>query len=163
TGAKASTDMVRAGENRAVVEAIFQVDARGELERLGLDSDGDEIIVRREISGDERNRVYINSQPTTVTALRQLAPVLLDIHGQHEQQTLLDSASQLSLVDLFAQTESAAADVRRLYNEAEQLQKDLAELLADHARKVERLDLLAFQRDEIQKANPKPDETEHAR
>jgi DNA repair protein RecN (Recombination protein N) len=163
TGAKASAEMVRSGEARAIVEAVFQADIRTELERLGLDHEGDEVVVRREISADDRNRVYVNNQPSTVTALRQLAPLLLDIHGQHEQQTLLDSASQLSLIDVFAETEAAAEAVRRLYNETEQIQKDLAELLADHARKVERLDLLIFQRDEIQKANPKPGETEQGR
>src|SRR4051794_19704621 len=111
TGAKASTEMVRSGEARAFVEAVFQADIQAELERLGLDCDGDEIVVRREISADERNRVYINNQPSTVTALRQLAPALLDIHGQHEQQTLLDNTSQLSLIDAFAETEAAAEEV----------------------------------------------------
>jgi DNA repair protein RecN (Recombination protein N) len=96
-GSKATTEMIRGGENRAVVEAIFEIDIRTELERLGLDAEGPELIIRREISGD-RNRVYINNQPSTVSALRELAPCLLDIHGQHEQQTLLDNASQLGLI-----------------------------------------------------------------
>src|SRR6185436_14206449 len=60
SGSKASTDMVRSGETRAVVEAVFEADLRSELDRLGLDSESDEIIVRREISADGRNRVYIN-------------------------------------------------------------------------------------------------------
>src|SRR5439155_10332041 len=96
-GSKASGDIVRSGENRAIVEAIFETDLAAELERLGLDSEGGDMIVRREISSDERNRVYINNQPSTVSALRELAPLLLDIHGQHEQQTLLDNTSQLAL------------------------------------------------------------------
>src|SRR5262249_25251501 len=101
-GAKASTEMVRSGEARAIVEAIFEVDVRNELDRLGLDADKNEVIVRREISADGRNRVFINNQPSTVAALRELAPLLLDIHGQHEQQTLLDSVHQLDLIDRFA-------------------------------------------------------------
>jgi DNA repair protein RecN (Recombination protein N) len=163
TGAKASADMVRTGETRAVVEAIFQAHISGELDRLGLDTEGEEIVVRREISADERNRVYINNQPSTVAALREIAPLLLDIHGQHEQQTLLDSTSQLSLIDAFAETESDADQVCRLHIEAEQTHRDLTDLLADHTRKTERLDLLVFQRDEIQKTNPQPGETEQAR
>src|SRR5438094_8323366 len=66
-GSKASAEMVRSGESRAVVEAIFETDVRAELDRLGLDSEeseAGEVIIRREISSDERNRVYINNQPT---------------------------------------------------------------------------------------------------
>src|SRR5712691_430510 len=162
-GSKASAEMVRSGESRAVVEAIFETDVRAELDRLGLDSEEREVIVRREISSDERNRVYINNQPTTVAALRELAPLLLDIHGQHEQQTLLDNSSQLDLIDVFADSTSLAAKLRGLFTTAQDAEAELAELTAEHARKVERLDLLAFQHDEIQKANPKPDESEHAR
>src|SRR5207249_10903408 len=65
-GSKASSEMVRTGETRAIVEAIFESDLRATLERLGLDSESDEIVIRREISADERNRVYINNQPSTV-------------------------------------------------------------------------------------------------
>jgi len=162
-GAKASAEMVRTGESRAIVEAIFETDLRSDLDRLGLDSEGDEVVIRREISSDERNRVYINNQPSTVAALRELAPSLLDIHGQHEQQTLLDSGSQLTLIDAFAETASAAEKVRNLYSESQRLENEIAELAAEHARKVERLDLLTFQHDEILKANPKSGETEHAK
>jgi DNA repair protein RecN (Recombination protein N) len=162
-GAKASAEMVRSGESRAVVEAIFEMDLRSDLDRLGLDAESDELIIRREISSDERNRVYINNQPTTVSTLRELAPLLLDIHGQHEQQTLLDHSSQLDLIDAFADSGVLAAKVRELFIATGQAEAELAELTADQARKTERLDLLTFQHDEIQKADPKPGETEHVR
>src|SRR5437773_8435257 len=119
-GSKASGEMVRSGESRAVVEAVFETDMRADLDRLGLDSENNEVIVRREISSDERNRVYINNQPSTVSALRELGPSLLDIHGQHEQQTLLDNSSQLVLIDEFAVATSLAAKVHDLYVTAEQ-------------------------------------------
>ncbi len=162
-GSKASSEMVRSGENRAIVEAVFETDLKAELDRLGLDSDGPEVIIRREISSDERNRVYINNQPTTVSALRQLAPSLLDIHGQHEQQTLLDNTSQLDLIDAFAESTAAAAGIRDLFHTVQQVEAELAELAEEHARKLERLDLLSFQHDEIQKTDPKPDETQYVR
>src|SRR2546423_8252223 len=162
-GSKASGEMVRTGESRAVVEAIFESDVRAQLERLGLDSEGGEVIVRREISSDERNRVYINNQPSTVSALRELAPLLLDIHGQHEQQTLLDNSSQLALIDEFADSTTLAAKVRGHFNDAQAAEAELTELTAEHARKLQRLDLLTFQHDEIQKADPKPDETQVVR
>src|SRR5437867_4841176 len=164
-GSKASAEMVRTGESRAIVEAVFEADLKAELGRLGLDA-GDleaEMIIRREISPDDRNRVFINNQPTTVSALRQLAPSLLDIHGQHEQQTLLDNTSQLDLIDAFAESTAAAAGIRDLFHTVQQVEAELAELAAEHARKLERLDLLSFQHDEIQKTDPKPDETQYVR
>ena len=161
-GSKASSDTIRTGESRAIVEAVFDADVTAGLERLGLDAEGMEVIIRREISSDGRNRVFINNQPSTVSALRELASVLLDIHGQHDQQTLLDSSSQLDLVDAFANVTDLADKVRDLDEVLQQAETKLAELIADHARKVERLDLLRFQSDEIQKANPKPGETETA-
>jgi len=161
-GAKASTDTIRTGETRAIVEAIFEVDLRNDLDRLGLDAE-DELIIRREISSDGRNRVYINNQPTTVAVLKELAPALLDIHGQHEQQTLLDPGSQLTLIDAFANATELAAKVRDLDAQIQAAQSQRTELMLEHARSVERLDFLGFQRDEIQKANPKAGESDEAR
>lgn len=162
-GSKASAEMVRSGESRAIVEAIFEAHLKSELDRLGLDSEDSQIVIRREISGDERNRVFINNQPSTVAALRELAPALLDIHGQHEQQSLLDNANQLALIDLFADSVNLASRVRDLHTTLERTEAELAELTSEHARKIERLDLLSFQHDEIQKANPEAGETQHVR
>jgi DNA repair protein RecN (Recombination protein N) len=161
-GAKASADTIRTGETRAIVEAIFEVDLRDDLDRLGLDAE-DELIIRREISSDGRNRVYINNQPTTVTVLKELAPALLDIHGQHEQQTLLDTGNQLNLIDAFANATELAAKVRDLDAQIQTAQTQLNDLMLEHARSVERLDFLGFQRDEIQKASPKAGEADEAR
>ncbi len=162
TGAKASVEAIRSGESRAIVEAVFEADRGTELERLGLDA-GDGLIIRREISADGRNRVFINNQPTTVAALREVAASLLDIHGQHDQQTLLEPASQLTLVDIFAGATNAAETVRDLDAEIQSVRSELSDLLSEHARKVERLDLLSFQHDEILKANPRPGEAEESR
>ncbi len=164
-GSKASAEMVRTGESRAIVEAVFEADLKAELGRLGLDA-GDleaEMIIRREISPDDRNRVFINNQPTTVSSLRELAPSLLDIHGQHEQQTLLDHARQLDLIDAYADSVGLAGKVREIFTTVEAAEAEIAELIAEHARKIERSDLLIFQRDEIQKTNPKPGEAEEVR
>ena len=164
-GSKASAEMVRTGESRAIVEAVFEADLKAELGRLGLDA-GDleaEMIIRREISPDDRNRVFINNQPTTVSSLRELAPSLLDIHGQHEQQTLLDHARQLDLIDAYADSARLAGKVREIFTTVEAAEAEIAELIAEHARKIERSDLLIFQRDEIQKTDPQPGEAEEVR
>src|SRR5256884_8327438 len=145
-GSKASSEMVRSGESRAVVEAAFETDLKSELDGLGLDSEDarGELIIRREISFDERNRVYINNQPGTVAALRELAPSLLDIHGQHEQQSLLDNLRQLAFIDAYADAADLAAKVRDIFNAIQTTAAELSELTAEHARKLERLDLLTF-------------------
>src|SRR5438132_2260368 len=136
TGAKASAEMVRGGESRAIIEAVFEADLKSELDRLGLDSEdtGTDIIVRREISSDERNRVYINNQPSTVSSLRELAPALLDIHGQHEQQSLLDNTKQLALIDAYAESSNLAAKLREIFTAVQAAEAELGELTADHAR-----------------------------
>ena len=71
-GAKASSEAIRTGESRSIIEAVFEADIRDELESLGLDAEGSEVIIRREISSDGRNRVFINSQPSTLSALKDL-------------------------------------------------------------------------------------------
>src|SRR6266478_3354233 len=134
-GSKASSEMVRSGENRAIVEAVFETDLKAELDRLGLDSDGPEVIIRREISSDERNRVFINNQPSTVSALRDLAPSLLDIHGQHEQQSLLDNSKQLALIDAYADCTGQAAKVRDIFTSLQKAEAEFSELTSEHARK----------------------------
>src|SRR5262249_25962953 len=126
-GSKATTEMIRSGENRAIIEAIFETDVNAELERLGLDGEGPEVIIRREISSDDRNRVYVNNQPSTVSALREVAPCLLDIHGQHEQQTLLDSANQLALIDAFADAVTLRMKVRNLFVSIQTAESELTE------------------------------------
>jgi DNA repair protein RecN (Recombination protein N) len=159
-GSKASADMVRTGESRAVVEAVFETSLKPHLERLGIDAESSDVVIRREISGDDRNRVYINNQPATVSALRELAPFLLDIHGQHEQQTLLDVQHQIALIDAFAGTSSLADDVRGLFSAVQKLEAELLALTSDHTRKLERQDLLEFQLGEIRQADPKPGEAD---
>jgi DNA repair protein RecN (Recombination protein N) len=162
-GAKASSDTIRTGESRAIVEAVFEADIATVLESAGLEAEGSEVIIKREISSDGRNRVFINNQPSTLSVLKDLAPLLLEIHGQHEQQTLLDPSNQLTLIDAFAGSMDLAAKVDELDDAIQKTETQLADLTAEHARRVERLDLLRFQRDEIQKANPRPGETESAR
>src|SRR5262249_24592315 len=143
-GSKASAEMVRSGERRAIVEAVFEADLKSELSRFGLDAGGLEAerIIRREISPDDRTRVFINNQPTTVSSLRELAPSLLDIHGQHEQQPLLDHARQLDLIDAYADSAGLAGKVREIFTTVQAAEAEIAQLIPEHARKTERSDLL---------------------
>ena len=161
-GAKASGDTIRGGENRAVIEAVFEQAGGPDLETIGIDA-ADEIVIRREISSDNRNRVFINSQPSTVSALRAIAPDLVDIHGQHEQQTLLDTGRQLALIDRAAGVTDLAKRVHNLYDSLRRLEDELTELAGAEADRLQRTDLLSYQRDEIEQVRPQAGETERLR
>src|SRR5687767_11206815 len=92
-GARASQDLVRTGESQATIEAIFETGPR---------DDGRELVVRREITAQGRSRSFINGALATAGALRDLAARLVELHGQHEHQALLDPLTHLPLVDAYA-------------------------------------------------------------
>ena len=161
-GGKASGEVIRTGERRAIVEAVFDPPADLDLESIGIDPE-DELVLRREIASDNRNRVFINSQPSTVSGLKKIAPALLDIHGQHEQQTLLDASQQLALIDRAANNKKLGDKVRSLYDAISTLEDELASLEHSEAEVLQRTDLLQFQRDEIERVGPSSGETEQLR
>jgi len=158
-GAKASSETIRSGESRAIVEAVFQPSDALDLAGIGIDCE-DELVLRREISADNRNRVFLNSQPSTVTALRKIAPYLVDIHGQHEQQTLLDTSKQLAMIDLAAEAGSLRERVHTLYDAIRSLEDERALLEQDESELLQRADFLRFQREEIERVQPKKGETD---
>src|SRR5215210_6187745 len=97
-GGRASGDLVRTGEEQATVEAIFQ-------------SGDEEVIVRREVTAQGRSRAFVNGALVTAGALKELASALIELHGQHEHQTLLDPATHLTALDAFGGLEGEAAAV----------------------------------------------------
>ena len=138
-GARASSELVRTGEELATIQAIF-------------DADGDEVIVRREITASGRSRAFVNGALATAGALRDLASRQLEMHGQHEHQGLLASDSHLDLVDAYAGLEADRDRVGAVYQRLVALRAELDTLRLDERQKLARLDLLTFQRDEIDKA-----------
>src|SRR6201995_5436334 len=102
-GGKASSDVVRFGAEKAVVGCVFESTPGAEqiLEDNGLDPEGDEILLRREIGASGKGRVFVNNQPATVNVLRQLAPELALVHAQSETLVAFDAAQQRLLLDRF--------------------------------------------------------------
>src|SRR5690348_14916227 len=96
-GGRASGDLVRTGEETASVEAIFE-------------SQGEEVIVRREVTSQGRSRAFVNGALATAGALKDLAGRLVELHGQHEHQTLLDASSHLAILDSFGQLQTPGAE-----------------------------------------------------
>ena len=147
-GARASADLVRTGEVQATIEAIFE------------DADEGEIIVRREVTSQGRSRSYINGTLATAGGLRELADRLVELHGQHEHQSLLDPLSHLPLIDESARLESLLPPVAEAWTSMRALREQRDRARMDGREKAARLDLIAFQLGEIEKAALKPGEDE---
>jgi len=157
-GGKASAEVVRHGAEKAVVACVFESTSVAEniLEENGIDSEGNEIILRREILSTGKGRVFVNNQPATVAVLKQLAPELALVHAQTETLTSFDQAQQRILLDRYAgiATDDAIA-AHAKWHEAESRLNELVEGEQDRLRMV---DLWSYQRKEIEAARLEPGE-----
>ncbi len=155
-GERADAGVVRAGCERAEVQATFDIrdcpGARAWLAERELDAGGDdnsECILRRTVREDGRSRAYINGSPVPVSDVRELGDFLISIHSQHEHQSLLKKDTQRALLDSYAGAEALAADVRRAWRHWAQARKQHEEALAKANEQGERQDLLRFQLEEL--------------
>lgn len=159
-GQKASTGLIRHGADRAVLSCVFQSTPGAEqiLEANGIDAEGEEIILRREILDNSKGRVYVNNQPATVAVLRQLAPELALIHAQSETLSGFDQAQQRGLLDRFGGL--ATEPVAEAWGRWRAIQDRLEELERDEQDRLRLADLWSFQTREIGAAKPEPGEDE---
>lgn len=156
-GHRASAEMVKTGASEASVEACFEGVEERHLESLGI-AKADEVVIRRTISASGKSRAFVNDTMASVQGLSELGRGLVDMHGQHEHQSLLSPESQLRLLDRYGGLEAERAEVERLYEEAHGLEKRLNELKRGVKDGLQRLDLLRFQINEIDSASPQPGE-----
>lgn len=163
-GERASSDVVRAGAERATVEAVFDVDGLPAVERLADDhgfrvEDG-LLILRREVQAKGRNRAWVGGSPATAGIVGELGSALVDLHGQHEHQTLLRPRDQRRILDAFGGAEQLAETVASGYERLQELRRELEER-EERRREVEsRADFLRFQLNEIDEAELSPGEDE---
>ncbi|HJT66469.1 MAG TPA: DNA repair protein RecN [Pyrinomonadaceae bacterium] len=154
-GGRFTSELLKSGAERGSIEGLFSVTPNRQLETLlensGLQN-GDELIIRREVSITGRNKIFINNQLATQSLLRDLRPFLVDIHGQGDQQTLFDADTHLELLDSFAGDEPQRAEVAEAYDELSRLQRELAALRKDAAEKFQLTDTLQFQIAELERA-----------
>ncbi len=175
-GGRAASDVVRHGAEKAIVSCVFETTAGAEtvLEANGIDVEGNEILLRREVSSAGKGRVFINNQPATVGVLRQLAPELALVHAQSETLGAFDQTQQRGLLDRFAgigqnaPTREASQRIRERLLSKKQLEKeniaetvhtayvlwresreDLDRLAVDEQERLRLIDLWSFQRTEI--------------
>ena len=155
-GARASSDVIRSGEARARVGGIFDVRGRDAvrdlLEPAGLVPEDGELIVEREISAGGKSRAFIGSRPVALSVLRELAPVLGDIHGQHDQQLLFSRDAQRAMLDAYAANRELLAQLRDTFRDWRAAGAGLEELEKSEQEKLRMLDLWQFQRNEIESA-----------
>ena len=159
-GDKASSDVVRHGAERAVVSCVFESTAGAEaiLEMNGIDAEGSEIILRREIQSNGKGRVYVNNQPATVAVLRQLAPELALVHAQSETLGAFDQTQQRLLLDRFAAI--SVESVAQAYEQWRELCDRLARLEGDERDRLRQADVWRFESREIEAAQLKEFEDE---
>jgi len=145
-GGRASAELVRTGEETATVQAVFETPA------------GAELIVRREVSSQGRSRAFVDGALVTSASLREATGSLVDLHGQHEHQVLLDPATHLDLLDEFSNLTPEREGVAAAFRRWQQVRDERARLAASEQQKASRAEFLAFQLSEIDRAAPQPGE-----
>jgi DNA repair protein RecN (Recombination protein N) len=166
-GGRASSDMIRTGQDRATVTAIFRTEGRGSrmipwrawFEEFGLaGADEDEIILRREIHLSGKSRLLVNDQPVTIAAVKALARSLAEVHGQGEHVSLFSRDTQLDLLDEFAGTGAMLQEVQEAFSKRRELERELDALSQNEQDRLRSIDLLSFQSQELQRAQLQPGE-----
>ena len=161
-GGRASADAVRSGSDRARIAGIFEVPQTTALRRLmddhGIEAEDGELLIEREIQGNGKSRAFVGSRPVTLAVLKELAPHLGDIHGQHDQQELFESDSQLEMLDTFAQSTDLRQQVADTFAAWHETARQLEELDRSEQEKLRLADLWKFQEGEIAEARLKPGE-----
>jgi len=161
-GERASADLIRSGAEKATVEGVFDVaNVRG-IARLadehGIEVEEDMLVLKREIAGNGRGRAWINGAPVTATVLAEIGRRLVNLHGQHDAQTLLDADSQREILDAFGGAEAQAALVRTTHGELTNVRHEISALSARRAEAEKRADYLRHVAKEIEEARVSPGE-----
>lgn len=155
-GGRASPEVIRTGQERAQVTAVFRSEGRppwsGWLEEYGLaQADEPEVILRREIQAGGKSRMLVNDQPVTLAAVKSLARLLVEMHGQNEHVALFAPEAQLDLLDQFAGVEEDLEQVRTLYARRRELESEFESLSQNEQERLRTIDLLSFQAQELER------------
>lgn len=159
TGERVSSDLIKQGEDSARIEGVFNFEKNAELitilDESGVEIDGGDrdLIVRRDLSTSGKNRIFVNNQLVTQNFLKRLGPLLADIHGQGEQATLYDVETHIGMLDDFADVDKLKSDVADVFHKWSSIRSELSSLEKDEAEKLQLVDILQFQTNEISVAN----------
>ncbi len=160
-GERASTEIVRKGAEKSIVEGIYDVKGNKRIKQLVEENDidfTDDLIVRREISLKGTNRCFLNDTPVTLNIIKEAGDLLVDLHGQHEHQSLLRTETHIEMLDEFADLNKHLEDFRLLSSNLYNLTKALRELKSKENIIKEKRELYDFQIKEIDAVSPKLNE-----
>jgi len=157
-GARASNDMIRAGADSMSVCGVFNITGEQLLGDIPFDTDNGLLFLRREIRSDGSGRCYVNDRPVTQRALKGLADLLVDLHGQHDHQSLLNVAEHVVFLDGYGRISQLADEVRALYGKMVNLTREIDSLEKRIKTFDRERELFLFQIEEIERANIRPGE-----
>ena len=160
-GERASTEVVRKGSEKSIVEGIFDIEGNKKVQSLLTDNEiefNDELIVRREVSLKGTNRCFLNDTPVTLNLIKEIGDLLVDLHGQHEHQSLLKVETHIEMLDEVANHFENIESYRTNFSKLNNLLRELKELLKKENEIKEKKDLYEFQIKEIDEISPDPDE-----
>jgi DNA repair protein RecN (Recombination protein N) len=159
-GGRTSRDLIRTGAEKAFVSAEFSrvPESLPALQGSGIAPEDGTLLLQRELFADGKNLCRINGRPVTVAQLRDIGSQLLNIHGQHDGQQLLDEEQHETYLDHFGRTEKALSAYQTEYRALHELHEQIRSLQMDEAEKARRVDALRFQIDELERAELQPDE-----
>jgi DNA repair protein RecN (Recombination protein N) len=154
-GERSAASVIRKGAQKCEIAAVFDLSGSGwikkSLAELGVES-GDELLFKREITSDGRTRCFINGMPVTVGMLQEAGEALVDIHGQHEHQSLVKPECQRDLLDAYSGLERLRSDVAKAFENYSALKSRLDELKGSERERSQKLDLFKYQLKEIEEA-----------
>lgn len=160
-GQRTSRELIRTGAEKAFVSAAFSGIAPELTEELGIQPEADgTLLLQREIQTDGKNVCRVNGRPVTVGQLRALGARLLNIHGQHDGQQLLDEEQHIVYLDSFGKTEALINAYTEKYKHFTDIRRQISALQMDEAEKARRVDTLQYQIEELRRAKLKPGEEE---
>ncbi|MBO4896712.1 MAG: DNA repair protein RecN [Clostridia bacterium] len=150
-GERGSRDLIRFGEKKALVEAVFTLTdtEKSRLEAILGDFEGNELLISRELHEDGRNVCKINGMLSTVAGLKSAAPYLINIHGQHDGQKLLSQSSHITFVDSLAKNQAVLSEYKSVFEDLKKAKEELDNIKEKKSEKLKRLDILKFWIDEI--------------
>ena len=160
-GERTSREIIRTGAQSAKVYAVFEdvnENVKAFLDENGIDCEDGVLIINRTLNRDGKNICRLNGAPVTVSMLRELGGELIDIHGQHDSQSLLSPEKHCGFVDGFAENSGLISDYREKYRRLCEIRNSLKKLTTDESSKSQRIDFLTYQIDELEKSDITPGE-----
>ena len=159
-GGRTAKDLIRTGTDAATVDMVFELSPEVEraLNELGLESEDGLLYISRQITTDGKNRCRLNGHMVPLSILKEAAELLLNIHGQHDNQSILSPQSHIHFVDDYGNYPELLEEYRLQYEKVQELKQKLESLIVDENEKMRRIELLSYQINEIESAKLRPGE-----